>query len=359
MAIDTATDADGVLTAVPRLFAPETVYLNTASYGLPPADAHAAVVAAERGRFAGTIDPPDFDAPVAAARAGFARLVGTAPDRVAIGAHTSQFVGLVAASLPPGTEVVVPEEEFTSLLFPLLAAEERGVRVRTVPLARLTDAVGPGTGLVAFSAVQSADGRVAPMADLLDAAAAHGARTLVDATQAAGWLPLPGDRVDYLVCSGYKWLLAPRGTAFLAGRPEALADLAPLGAGWYAGADVWRSIYGPPLRLAADARRFDLSPAWPAWVGQAHALELLNAIGTAAAHRHDLALANRFRAGLALPPGDSAIVSVPLPEGTAARLRERGVRVAERAGRVRFAFHLSTTPDDVDRALEALEAAAR
>ena len=33
-------------------------------------------------------------------------------------------------------------------------------------------------------------------------------------------------------------------------------------AGWYAGQHPWESIYGTPLRLAEDARRFDVSPAW-------------------------------------------------------------------------------------------------
>ena len=33
--------------------------------------------------------------------------------------------------------------------------------------------------------------------------------------------------------------------------------------GWYAGDDPWQSIYGPPLRLAMDARRFNVSP--PRW----------------------------------------------------------------------------------------------
>src|SRR5256885_5789212 len=48
-----------------------------------------------------------------------------------------------------------------------------------------------------------------------------------------------------------------------------------------------------PLRLAADARRLDLSPAWMSWAGQAPALELLADIGVAAVHDHDLRLANR------------------------------------------------------------------
>ena len=75
--------------------------------------------------------------------------------------------------------------------------------------------------LVAFSAVQSADGRLADLEGIAAAAAAHGARTYADATQACGWLPFDASRFDFVACAGYKWLLAPRGTAFLYAAPEA------------------------------------------------------------------------------------------------------------------------------------------
>ncbi|MFE7132563.1 aminotransferase class V-fold PLP-dependent enzyme [Streptomyces sp. NPDC057638] len=337
-----------------HLFPHRTRYLNTATYGIPPTAAHEAALAAERDRAAGRIRPAEMDEHVHRSRAAFARLLGVPVARVAIGSQVSPLVGLVAAGLRPGADVVVAEGDFTSLLFPLLAARERGITVRPAPLAALPDAIRPGTDLVAVSAVQSADGALAPLDAILDAAAAHGARVLVDATQAAGWLPLPADRIDLLVCAGYKWLLGPRGTAFLTGTEEALAQLPPLAAGWYAGEDIWDSLYGTPLRLAADARRFDVSPVWNSWAGQAPALELLDDLGIPAIHRHDLALANRFRTGLGLAPGDSAIVSLDVPPGTAERLAAQDVVAAVRAGRLRCSFHISTTEEDVDLALEVL-----
>ncbi|WP_344594150.1 aminotransferase class V-fold PLP-dependent enzyme [Actinomadura vinacea] len=335
-----------------REFAPRGAFLNTASYGLPPRGAHEAMLAAERDRAAGLLTTGMGDEAVRRARALFGRLVGLPPERIACGPQVSYFVGLVAASLPARATVLVADGDFTSLLFPFLARP--GLVVRSVPLERIAGAVDGDVDLVAVSAVQSADGRVAAMDELIGAARAHGARVLLDATQAVGWLPVPADRVDLLVCGGYKWLMGPRGTCFLAGTAEALAELPAIGAGWYAGADVWDSIYGAPLRLAGDARRLDLSPAWQSWVGQVPALELLARVGVAAVHAHDLALANRFRAGLGLPPGDSAIVSVPVAEGTAELLAAHEVIAAVRAGRLRCAFHLSTSEQDVDRALELL-----
>jgi selenocysteine lyase/cysteine desulfurase len=337
-----------------RLFSPETAWLNTASYGLPPRAAFAALQAAADEWRHGRTGFDGWDESVGAARASFARLHGVAPEDVAIGPQASPFAGLVAASVPSGARVVCPAEDFTSLLFPFLAQAERGVTVDLVPLDALAAAIDGRTAVVAFSAVQSADGRIADLDGIAAAAAAHGARTYVDATQACGWLPLDAGRFDYVVAAGYKWLLGPRGTAFMAIRPEAAERLVPHLAGWYAGEVPMSTLYGGPLRVAASARRFDVSPAWLSWVGHAPALALLEEIGIEAVRAYDVGLANRFRAGLALAPGESAIVSVEGDEAAAARLRRAGVMAAGRGGLLRFSFHLSTTPGDVDRALAAL-----
>ncbi len=180
-------------------------------------------------------------------------------------------------------------------------------------------------------------------------------RTFADATQAAGWLPLDLSRVDFSATAAYKWLLAPRGTAFFTVRPEHRDGLVAHTAGWYAGEDVPASYYGAPLRLAHDARRFDTSPAWLNWVGADAGLALLEGVGIEAIHAHDLALAARLRDGLGLAPGDSAIVSVGgLPEDAADKLAAAGVMAAGRGGALRLSCHLYNTDDDVDRALAAL-----
>ena len=49
--------------------------------------------------------------------------------------------------------------------------------------------------------------------------------SLIDSTQASGWLPLDAGRFDYVACSGYKWLLGPRGTAFFFVAPDAAEQL--------------------------------------------------------------------------------------------------------------------------------------
>ena len=351
----TATEAAGarLRERAATLWSPPAPYLDTASYGLPPAPAFEALQAALADWREGRIGWHHWDTSTGRARDAFARLVGVDARNVATGATVSQLVGLLAASLPPGSRVVAPEVDFASLLFPWLAHADRGVEVETVPLDRLAEAVDARTTLVAFSAVQSADGAVADLDAVVSAARHHGALVVVDATQACGWLPLDASRFDALVCGAYKWLMSPRGTSFLVVADALLERTRPLAAGWYAGEDPRATYYGPPLRLAASARRLETSPAWFSWVGTAPALELLLELGVDAIHAHDLALANRFRRGLGLPEADSAIVSVGVP-GAAERLERAGIRASVRAGSVRASFHVYNTESDVDAALEAL-----
>ena len=338
----------------PDLFPRARGYLNTASLGLPPTPVGEALAAAIETWSAGAADPPGYDAVVAAARESFAGLVGVPASSVAVGSQVSGFVGLVAASLPAGSVVVCPEGEFTSVLFPFLVQQPRGVTVRVVPFASLAEAITPDVAAVAFSLVRSNDGRLADLEGITAAATAAGVLILVDATQAAGWLPIRAGEIDVLVAGAYKWLLSPRGTAFMTVRPGLLDQIVPAHAGWYAGGQPWDSIYGMPLRLAADARRFDLSPAWLSWVGTAPALGVIAGLGIEAIHRHDTALAASCSRALGLPFAGSAIVSVPLAAGFDPG-RLEGITAAMRAGNLRLCFHLYNTPDDVDRVVDALQ----
>lgn len=329
-------------------------YLDTASIGLPPVRTAEAARSAVEGWCAGRERPQDFDEYVERSRAAWARLAGVPVGSVAVGGTVSVAVGAVAASLADGSRVLVAEGDFTSVLFPFLVQRQRrDVTVSEVPLDDVVGSVDDDTDLVAVSSVQSSDGRRVDVEALLDTAARHGARVLLDVTQSCGWLPLDCSRADYVVCAGYKWLMCPRGVAFLAVRPELLDSITPAAAGWYAGADVWGSVYGSPLRLAADARRLDTSPAWFSWVGAAHSLELLATLDLRTVHDHDVGLADRLLAGLGLPAAGSAIVAVSADDA-ADRLAAAGVRASVRAGRARMSFHVYTDEADVDRAVAAL-----
>ena len=336
-----------------ELWSPAATYLNTASYGLPPRQAWVALQSALEDWHGGRTSWEHWGIPGEEARASFARLVGVPVESVAIGPNVSTLVGLVAASIPGGSRVLAPDVEFTSELFPFLVQEHRGVTTRLVPADELAGEIGPDVDVVAFSAVQMATGEVADLDAIAAAAAEHDVMTVVDATQAVGWLPLDASRFDVVAVHAYKWLMSPRGTAFMTIAPERLDAVVPQSAGWYAGEDPLATFFGGPLRLAASARRLDTSPAWFMWVATAPALAVIEEIGVDAIHEHDLALANRFRAGLGLEPSNSAIVFCDI-EGAADKLALAGIQAAVRGGRLRTSWHVYNTMADVERALDVL-----
>jgi selenocysteine lyase/cysteine desulfurase len=340
---------------VRSLWDPKTVYLNSATYGLPPRTSWDALQNALDEWRGGRVDFLAWDGATSRARAAWSRIVGVPEEWVAVGSTVAGLLAPVAASFPAGTRILIPDIEFTSLLWPWMAHADRGLEVITVPCSKYVEAIDESVDLVAFSVVQSATGEVLNMDEVTSAARNCGAQVFVDASQACGWLPINASTVDYLVSDAYKWLMSPRGTSFLSVNPERLESIRPLAANWYAGEDVHSSYYGPPLRLAHSARRLDVSPAWFSWVGTTPSLELIEAVGVENVHRHNVGLANRFRRGLGLPEGDSAIVSADWPNA-ATRLEQAGVMATTRAGSLRASFHLYNTEADVDTALEALVA---
>ena len=332
-----------------RFFESGPGFLDTATYGLPPRETVDAISralsdwsAGEAHWFHGWMGETER------ARQIFSRLVGVDTSQVATGPSTSVLVGLVAESLPPGSTVVAPEIEFTSNLFPYLVQRDRGVKVKLVPAEAVADSIDSATALVALSAVQSSTGAVADLRQVYAAAHSVGALVLVDATQAAGWMPLRLEGMaDLLVASAYKWLLSPRGAAFMAIAPEAAGRLRPIYANWFAGTVIEESYYGPPLRLTETERRLDPSPAWFSWVGAAASLELLETIGIESIYAHNVTLARELleRLGQPLPAAPSAICSLPVDESTYPR--ESKLKASIRDGRLRISFHLYNTAEDV------------
>src|SRR5918993_1171866 len=334
-------------------FAAGRGYLAACTLGLP-ADVTRDAVRRDLERWsAGEAAAADYSASLERARAHAATLLGTTPGDIATGSQVSVFAGLAAASARSGAEVLCVDGDFSSVVAPFLARGD--LRVRHVPLSELADAVTASTWLVSYSLVQSATGEVADASAIASSARAAGALTLVDTTQATGWMPTTDVDGDLVVCHAYKWLGAPRGAAFAAVSDRAIAEITPHTAGWYSGSDPWASCYGPSLHLADDASRFDVSPAWHAWAGAEAALGFAATLDMEEVRRHDLGLANAFRERLGLEASDSAIVSWPDGEGDAlAALGAAGITASGRAGRARVAFHLWNDDEDVELAARAL-----
>lgn len=328
-------------------------YLSAATAGLPTRETTEAMRRHIDEWERGAIDPARISTQFEHCRTHFATLAHVSEEQVAIGSQVSQLVSLVAASLPPGADVLCASGDFASLVHPFVQRDD--VTVRTVPVDDLAESVRDDTALVVFSLVQSATGQVADHLPIVDAARTHGARTLVDLTQSLGWYHVGADPFDYTVTHSYKWLCSPRGMAFLT-VGGSVDELRATAAGWYSADDVWASCYADNMQLAAGAGRYDLSPVWPSVAGTEAALGMFATLDQSAVERHAVSLANEARSLLELPPGNSAIVAWADPDGhDLASLQRSGIAAAGRAGNARISFHLWNTSDDIALLRDALQ----
>jgi selenocysteine lyase/cysteine desulfurase len=334
-------------------FAPSSGFLAVASIGIPTRETVAAQKADLDLWGSARRDPMDYDGIVERTRGSYARLVGVSPDRVATGSQTSVITSLVAAGVPQGAEVLNVEGDFSSIVFPFL--QQSGIRVRTVALTDLATSISADTWIVVFSHIQSSTGVVADVPAIIAAATAHDTYTFCDTTQSAGVHPVDASLFDATVCHSYKWLCAPRGVAFLTLSERFQARLRPVHAGWYAGEQVWQSCYGPNMTLASDARAFDVSPAWPAWVGAEPAIRMFSELDIHQVWAYTSGLGDALCDGLGIPQQHQAIVTWADPDSSDLRkLVAAGITASGRAGRLRAAFHLWNDEADVAAVVAAL-----
>ena len=327
-------------------------FLNSPTYGLPPRFLIDALQDCMAAWQTGTMEVASFDELVRAGRAGYAALTGVPVESVAMGGTVSAALGLVAAAIPDGSRVATLAGEFTSATFPFAAQAGRGVTITELTADELVS-VAANFDVVTASLVQSANGAVLDTDALREIVAGSDTLTVIDITQALGWKSVDMSWADVTAAAVYKWLLAPRGTAWMSLSDRVSSIMTPHAANWYAGEDPWQTIYGLPLRLAAGARRFDVSPTWFSALGGGLTLPWLASLDRAAVEGHTVGLANRLCAELQLPQQDSAIVSIPIADASE-KLARAGIRASVRAGAVRVGFHLYNNENDLDRLLNVL-----
>jgi selenocysteine lyase/cysteine desulfurase len=314
----------------------------------------------------------DWDGSLGRARDLLAAYLGVPERTVALMGSVAEGAATVAATLPPG-RVVVSAQEFRSNLFPWLSVDPARHEVVLVPpqdgsvhIEDLVAAVDDRTVLLAVSEVLALDGSRADLPALRQATDRVGARLFVDATQSLGALRFNVGAVwpDYLAVHGYKWLLCPRGAAWLVVRDDRHDELRPLLPSWRSTPEP-REFYGGPLQLAPGALRCDTSPAWFSWIGTSAALRLHLGLDPAAVERHCVGLASMFREGAQAlgarlaasadaQPSHIAVVRVRKPEELRRRLARQRVQAAVRDDRLRVGFHYFNNDADLDAALAAL-----
>ncbi|MBC9935803.1 MULTISPECIES: aminotransferase class V-fold PLP-dependent enzyme [unclassified Leucobacter] len=358
------------------------------------------------------------------ARERVARFVGRSPDEIVwaenatdalnlvaggIAEASAAFAGASAAEGPSaaaslgvpgsdrlaigaGDEILVTEAEHHANLIPWQRLAARtGATLRFIPVREdgtwtLDDAraaLNARTRVFAFGHVSNVTGYVAPVAELVALAQAHGTITVLDACQSVPHLPvdLGALGVDFAAFSGHK-MLGPYGLGVLAGRAEMLAALPPARTGGSTITTVTMEraeFLPPPMRFEAGTQPVSQV------IGLGAAVDLLDEVGMHRIAAHEHALVTRLVEGLSelpgvrlLGPSDPAkrvaLTAIDI-EGVHAHdagqfLDEQGisVRVGHHCAQplhralgvtasVRASVHLTTTADEVDRFLAAVRGA--
>ena len=334
-----------------------------------------------------------------AVRDAAAGYLGVGAAEVALTDSTTMGLGLLYGGLRvgPGREVLTTEHDFysTHQAWALRAARD-GTTVRRARLyddpatataddvvARLIDQVTSATRVVAITWVHSGTGVKLPVRAVADALATVNAgrgsdeRALlcVDAVHAVGVedVDLPDLGCDFLVAGTHKWLFGPRGTGIVWGRPDAWGQVDSAVPAFEPNSfGEWRNgLPSSPM----DGWRFtpggyhSFEHRW----ALAEAFGFHQEIGRDRVAARTAEQATALKAGLAgidgvtvVTPADPALSAgivcfdvdgVDAPT-VLARLADAGVQgsITPYADEhVRLGPSIVTTPDEVDRVIEALQ----
>ena len=306
----------------------------------------------------------------------------------------TEGINLVAASLGrawvEGDEVVVTEMEHHANIVPWHFLRERqGVTLKFAPilddgrldLEGLFALLGPHTRMVAVSHMSNVLGTVNPVREIIAAAHAVGALTLVDGCQAIvhGKVDVVELGADFYVFSGHK-LYGPTGVGVLYGKADLLASMPP----YQGGGEMIDTVTLDRVTYADPPHRFEAgTPPILEAIGLGAAIGWLEGLDRAAIATHERGLYERVKARinganwlteLGQAPGKGAIFSFNMDGAHAhdvAQVLDR-YGVAVRAGThcaepllrrfgvtasVRASFALYNTLEEADSFVGALEQA--
>ena len=359
----------------------DATYFNVAGQGPMPKTALQAVQnALEWKKYPHRMpDHAYFEAPNQV-RQSIAKLIGGKKEEIALTTGASTGAAAVAYGLEwrPGDEILVADGEFPLQYSTWTPMEEReGVKVcvaaqreRWMSADDFIAALTPRTKLVSASLVRFDDGSLLDAAKLSAACHAQDTLLLLDASQSCGAIPLDVASVgaDFIVASGYKWLLSPYGTGFFWIRGELISKMRPGPFYWQAveGSNHFGSLVFPRPKAEVGAKRWDSAETASYFnlAGMNASLEFVLQIGPETIARHNHKLIDLLYSRL---PKDRCVPTSPLraaergPYGcfaarTAektkelyARLRAENVIVSLREGHLRVSPHLYNTERDIDR----------
>jgi selenocysteine lyase/cysteine desulfurase len=367
----------------------DVTYLNLAGMApIPRAAAKALERAAEWKKRPDRLPETEFFGLPNRIRELLARLTGGAPDEFALASGASNGLAAVANGFEwhPDHEVLIAQGEFPAHFSTWMPLAQSGkLRVRIVkPAGRflttddLVTAITPRTRVVSASHVRFDNGARIDPRRVADAVHAVDGYLLLDASQSLGAVPfsLPECGADFLVASGYKWLLGGFGTGVFWARRELIERLQARPFYWMAleGAENFSNLSRPDTThkpVAAQARRWD-APETANFFNLApleKSLEFILGAGVQSVWEHNAQLIEQMIARL---PVDRCVLASPRPQGQrgpyacfAARsleatqalyhkLREEKIIVSLREGALRISPYLYNTERDIDRLTAAI-----
>ena len=366
----------------------DAAYLNTAAQAaMPRVSLDAVQVSLAAKRFPHHLDDAVWFEVTNRLRASLASLIGARSDEIALTTGASTGLAAVANGVTwkPGDEIITAKGEFPLHYATWKPMEEREGAILTIVTPRdrfiaaddLIAAMTPRTRVMSVSLVRFDDGSLLDAARVAAACHEQGAIFVLDATQACGAVPIDVSALgaDFLVCSGYKWLLSPYGTGFFWAKSERQSVLRPGPFYWQAqAADTFASLNLVDPTPARSARRWDAPETASYFNFNVTAMDasvgFVHRVGPAAVLEHNRALiASLFDN---LPKGCSPASPLdPAQRGPYGcfvgrnreetielyqKLLKQNVFVSLREGRIRVSPHLFNSTQDIDRLVSVIAA---
>lgn len=228
---------------------------------------------------------------------------------------TTEAINLVAQSwgvseLRAGDEVVLSTLEHHANIVPWqLVAQRTGAVIRVIPLDERGDLdlaayramLGPRTRLVSVAHVSNALGTVNPVEQIVAAAKAVGALTLIDGAQAVAHIEVDVQAIgcDFYAFSGHK-LYGPTGIGVLWGRTALLERMPP----WQAGGEMIDRVSFSGTTFNSLPFKFEAgTPHIAGAIGLAAAIDFVMEQDRGLLANHETALTDYLVAGLRQVPG--------------------------------------------------------
>jgi selenocysteine lyase/cysteine desulfurase len=363
----------------------DLVYFNCASQAPQLRSVRAAGEQALARRAAPwAIQADDWFAEVEELRALFARLIGTDRDGVALVPATSYGLAVAAQNVgaSEGDRVLLIADDYPSNVCTWRAwARRTAADILTVERGEdqsWTDAIleslDERVRVVAVPNVHWTDGALIELPRVGARAREVGALFVIDATQSLGAMPLDltAIRPDYLVATGYKWLLGPFSVAYMFvgeahrfGQPIEENWINRAGAEDFAGLTAYSDEYRPGARRFDVGQRtnFTLTPMAIAALGQLldWGVEDIAASLSVTTRRIEREARQRGLDALSADQRGPHMLGISVPADRRAALGDQlagaNVFVGMRGSVLRVSPHLHATEGDVDRLFAALDRA--